>query len=77
MINQIKNIFKDRKTLSLIFGLVLISFLAGYWLNSGEEHSGQTMASSSENTLWTCSMHPQIQQPNPGQCPICGMDRGG
>ncbi|MBO0593557.1 efflux RND transporter periplasmic adaptor subunit [Cellulophaga sp. E16_2] len=24
--------------------------------------------------LWTCSMHPQIMQPEPGDCPICGMD---
>jgi len=24
--------------------------------------------------MYTCSMHPQIQLPNPGQCPICGMD---
>jgi membrane fusion protein, copper/silver efflux system len=23
---------------------------------------------------WTCSMHPQIRQPGPGKCPICGMD---
>jgi membrane fusion protein, copper/silver efflux system len=23
---------------------------------------------------WTCSMHPQIRQPGPGQCPICGMN---
>lgn len=23
---------------------------------------------------WTCSMHPQIRQPKPGQCPLCGMD---
>ena len=23
---------------------------------------------------WTCSMHPQIDMPEPGQCPICGMD---
>lgn len=23
---------------------------------------------------WTCSMHPQIRQPKPGKCPICGMD---
>ena len=27
-----------------------------------------------EATIWTCSMHPQIQLPNPGSCPICGMD---
>ena len=24
--------------------------------------------------VWTCSMHPQIMQPEPGDCPICGMD---
>jgi Cu(I)/Ag(I) efflux system membrane fusion protein len=23
---------------------------------------------------WTCSMHPQIRQDEPGDCPICGMD---
>jgi P-type Cu+ transporter len=23
--------------------------------------------------LWTCPMHPQIQRPAPGSCPICGM----
>jgi len=22
---------------------------------------------------WTCTMHPQVQQPEPGKCPICGM----
>ncbi len=25
-------------------------------------------------TMWTCSMHPQIRQPKPGKCPLCGMD---
>ncbi len=25
-------------------------------------------------TIWTCSMHPQIRQDQPGKCPICGMD---
>lgn len=28
----------------------------------------------SEETTWTCSMHPQIRMNEPGQCPICGMD---
>ncbi|MEQ8582466.1 MAG: efflux RND transporter periplasmic adaptor subunit [Marinoscillum sp.] len=27
-----------------------------------------------ENGIWTCSMHPQIRQNEPGSCPICGMD---
>jgi Cu+-exporting ATPase len=25
------------------------------------------------STIWTCPMHPQIRQPGPGSCPICGM----
>lgn len=29
-----------------------------------ETHQGQ----------WTCSMHPQVRQDRPGQCPICGMN---
>lgn len=23
---------------------------------------------------WTCTMHPEIQQPEPGDCPMCGME---
>lgn len=26
------------------------------------------------DVIWTCSMHPQIQLPKPGKCPICFMD---
>jgi Cu(I)/Ag(I) efflux system membrane fusion protein len=31
------------------------------------------VAESQAPTEWTCSMHPQIRQPEPGNCPICGM----
>jgi len=31
-------------------------------------------ADTAGETLWTCSMHPQIRQPKAGKCPICGMD---
>lgn len=27
-----------------------------------------------EEVTWTCSMHPQVRQDEPGDCPICGMD---
>jgi membrane fusion protein, copper/silver efflux system len=26
------------------------------------------------STIWTCAMHPQIRMPQPGKCPICGME---
>ncbi|HFA49218.1 MAG TPA: efflux RND transporter periplasmic adaptor subunit [Bacteroidetes bacterium] len=39
------------------------------------DHSGEAVEISNDGAeIWTCSMHPQIQQEEPGQCPICGMD---
>ena len=48
------------------------------------DHSGLDMSSMSSTTataesqaaeeIWTCSMHPQIRQNEPGICPICEMD---
>jgi len=40
---------------------------------SGDKPSASAKAESGPSS-WTCSMHPQIRQPNPGDCPICGMD---
>ncbi len=41
------------------------------------EHSapvkGASNAPPASGTIYTCPMHPQIRQPMPGNCPICGM----
>lgn len=37
---------------------------------SKQEHAHE----QGEETTYTCSMHPQIRQNEPGKCPICGMD---
>ncbi|MEO8184093.1 MAG: heavy metal-binding domain-containing protein [Deltaproteobacteria bacterium] len=29
--------------------------------------------SEPDSIQWTCSMHPQVRQSKPGNCPICGM----
>ncbi|HYP11482.1 MAG TPA: heavy metal translocating P-type ATPase, partial [Xanthobacteraceae bacterium] len=34
---------------------------------------GGTSSNSPAGTIYTCPMHPQIRQPGPGSCPICGM----
>ncbi|MBN2365406.1 MAG: DUF3347 domain-containing protein [Calditrichaeota bacterium] len=72
-------ISKHRK--SFIFWIVtlMIAFLLGWWFSNdgnGTTHSHPASPESTggETTVWTCSMHPQIQQPKPGKCPICGMD---
>lgn len=38
----------------------------------GEERQVAS-TSAPAGTIYTCPMHPQIQQPGPGTCPICGM----
>jgi P-type Cu+ transporter len=30
-------------------------------------------ATPDDRTIYTCPMHPEIEQPGPGDCPICGM----
>ena len=59
--------------LVLILGIVIGKFIGGG--NSTDEALGTHIHDeTSEEQIWTCSMHPQIQQNGPGQCPICGMD---
>ncbi len=57
--------------LALLIGLVL-----GYWFfgEESEVNDAETSQEETAATTWTCSMHPQIRQSGPGQCPICGMD---
>lgn len=58
--------------MALVLGLIL-----GYMANSssGNKNEAQVESQETEKEItWTCSMHPQIQLKEPGQCPICGMD---
>ncbi|REH54681.1 Cu(I)/Ag(I) efflux system membrane fusion protein [Tenacibaculum gallaicum] len=55
----------------LIAGLFLGWLLFGGSSNNEAAHDHNTVE---KNKMWTCSMHPQIMQPEPGDCPICGMD---
>jgi len=56
----------------LAVGLLLGSFFFGSSSTPDDTHNHET--EEAENQMWTCSMHPQIMQPEPGDCPICGMD---
>ncbi len=38
----------------------------------GHEGEGHELTQN-EAGLWTCSMHPQVRQGEPGSCPFCGM----
>lgn len=62
----------------LIYTSFLLAGLLLGWLifsnSSNNETETEHKHSESEEQIWTCSMHPQIRQPEPGDCPICGMD---
>jgi Cu(I)/Ag(I) efflux system membrane fusion protein len=62
----------------------LIAFVLGglltYFVFQDTSHTEGTHTSESTNgesedaTIYTCSMHPSVEQDEPGDCPICGMD---
>src|SRR2546426_534269 len=37
------------------------------------DHPALNSQPSTRNPLYTCPMHPEIEQDHPGTCPICGM----
>lgn len=70
-------------THKILFALVValaLFFLGRQSVGTGaaeDPASSATVGSetgAAELTLWTCPMHPQIKLPDPGDCPICGMD---
>ncbi len=57
--------------------LVLVAVLAAgtaLWLSRSGPEGATAEKAAGKTTLWTCGMHPQVVQPEPGTCPICGMD---
>ena len=68
----------NKRTILISTGTLLLGLLLG-WLIFGKVNQQETedhshSAIEGAETIWTCSMHPQIRQNEPGDCPICGMD---
>lgn len=53
--------------------VLIIGLTAGWFLFKSDEHqvSQSTHVTAQQ---YTCSMHPQIRQNEPGKCPLCGME---
>ncbi|MGQ7871074.1 efflux RND transporter periplasmic adaptor subunit [Sunxiuqinia sp. sy24] len=68
----------DKKTIIIVILTLAVGLLLGWLIFGGsgnettDEHQHETEVAG--ETTWTCSMHPQIRQGEPGDCPICGMD---
>lgn len=67
----------DKKTFLTAAGILVAGILLGWLFFGGgnsEDEVSHEHSEIAEEQVWTCSMHPQIRQNEPGDCPICGMD---
>ncbi|MBD3639171.1 MAG: efflux RND transporter periplasmic adaptor subunit [Crocinitomicaceae bacterium] len=66
------------KNLKIIVPILtgVVGILLGYVIFSmvGSAKDDQQEVQAASDQIWTCSMHPQIRQNEPGDCPICGME---
>ena len=84
MKKKIKNIIErfriGKSTIILMLIPLAVGVAVGALMFSGnkesQEHASHDHAPAAESkeTIWTCSMHPQVRQPDPGLCPLCAMD---
>lgn len=67
---------KNRKTIYIALSTLVLGLLLGWvFFGSGNKNANQAETHDhSKETVWTCSMHPQIRSNEPGLCPLCGMD---
>jgi Cu(I)/Ag(I) efflux system membrane fusion protein len=65
-----------QKLIYISFSLIIGLFLGWVFFHSSRksETKHTQLTETDKNTIWTCAMHPQIRMPQPGKCPICGMD---
>ncbi len=63
------------KTIVRALGVLALGVFIGWFLFGNSSTPKDThQHDAATETIWTCSMHPQIQQNEPGKCPLCGMD---
>ena len=77
-----KNLNQNTRNIVMGVAFLLLGLLLG-WLFFGGDSGAPAKENAAEvaeqdhantETWWTCSMHPQIREKEPGNCPICGME---
>jgi Cu(I)/Ag(I) efflux system membrane fusion protein len=58
-----------------IIGLLLVSGCSSKEdpVDPGKDKETTTVSDETVETVWTCSMHPEIRESEPGSCPKCNM----
>jgi Cu(I)/Ag(I) efflux system membrane fusion protein len=69
---------ETKKIISIAVTTLFVGLLLGWFFFGGSKNDTvsehQHDSEMVGETIWTCSMHPQIRQNEPGDCPICGME---
>lgn len=66
---------KKFNPVAILAALLIISIALNiYFLVSAPSPGESGPQGSADGQLYTCGMHPEVIQENPGSCPICGMD---
>lgn len=68
---------KIQRNKFLLIGISLFAGITiGYFITRSSNHqiTKSELQQMDSSEIWTCSMHPQVRLPEPGDCPICGMD---
>ena len=66
----------SRFPILLVVVLIAAAAGGGFWLAqtpAPHEHQFVKRTTPEGQVYYTCPMHPQVRQPEPGNCPICGM----
>jgi Cu(I)/Ag(I) efflux system membrane fusion protein len=63
---------KSKQFLTCVFALFLLMVLF-VACRQKPKTTGSAMTTAPAKAYYTCSMHPQIHEEHPGDCPICGM----
>ncbi len=64
------------KTIVVLSLIALGAAAGGWWLaqpGASHRHQLEKRMGADGKTYYTCAMHPQVRQDEPGSCPICGM----
>ena len=68
--NRVFNVYLPY-LLALLVGIALGGL---FWPSDVADLSTEMDSADTEATMYTCSMHPDVQYPNGGSCPLCGME---
>ena len=62
----------------VVIGIAMVSIVAGFWGGRATSSGGgagpaDTANAGGEEVWYTCGMHPEVMQDEPGMCPLCNM----